>query len=80
MINLTKEQVDKLLERWDQSEPEIQRQSMAAFVVAYESLKELLQRLLQWDHFDAAGDGTYWRKEIEAKIQELTVTTSRRLT
>lgn len=24
----------------------------------------LLKRLLEWDHFDAAGDGAYWRKEI----------------
>lgn len=32
--------------------------------------QEVLRRLLQWDHFDAAGDGPYWRKEIAAALSE----------
>lgn len=31
----------------------------------YESL---LRRLLKWDHFEAASDGAYWRREIEAAL------------
>lgn len=34
-----------------------------------ESLVGLLERILQWDHFDAAGDGDYWRREIQSSIR-----------
>lgn len=28
-------------------------------------LRDLLQRIKQWDHMDVAGDGPYWKKEID---------------
>lgn len=31
--------------------------------------EDLLRRLLQWDHFDGAGDGPYWRGAIEASLE-----------
>jgi hypothetical protein len=33
--------------------------------------REVLVRLLQWDHFDGAADGPYWRREISAAITRL---------
>ena len=32
------------------------------------AVTDLLKRLLEWDHFDTAGDGAYWRKEINALL------------
>lgn len=31
--------------------------------------RELLRRLLKWDHLDAAADGPYWRSQIHAALQ-----------
>lgn len=33
-------------------------------------LRSVLERLFQWDHFDAAGDGSFWRKEITTALAE----------
>lgn len=30
--------------------------------------ENLLRRLLEWDHFEGAVDGAYWRKEINAAL------------
>ena len=34
-----------------------------------ERLRAVLTRLLEWDHFDAAGDGPFWRREIIAALE-----------
>lgn len=33
------------------------------------ALEDVLTRLMSWDHFDAAADGTYWRSEITTALR-----------
>ena len=33
-----------------------------------ERLRALLQRFYEWDHMDGAGDGPYWRDEIDKAL------------
>ena len=30
--------------------------------------RELLERLRQWDHLDTAGDGPFWKREIDKEL------------
>lgn len=34
-----------------------------------EAARELLRRLYNWDHMDTAGDGAYWRGEIDKVLR-----------
>ena len=36
-----------------------------------ERLRALLRRLYEWDHMDSAGDGPYWRSEIERVLDQV---------
>ena len=36
--------------------------------VEVDGLRALLQRLYEWDHMDGAGDGPYWRDEIDKAL------------
>lgn len=33
-----------------------------------EELENLLKRIRQWDHLDLAGDGSFWKKEIDTVL------------
>lgn len=35
-----------------------------------EQLRGLLQRLYEWDHMASAGDGPYWRGEIDKVLRQ----------
>ncbi len=33
-------------------------------------MKELLKRMLEWDHLNAAADGEYWKREIQSAVDD----------
>jgi hypothetical protein len=35
------------------------------------AVARVLRRLRQWDHLDTAGDGLYWKREIDAALAAL---------
>lgn len=35
-----------------------------------ERMRDLLVRLREWDHLDEAGDGAFWRAEIDAVLAD----------
>jgi hypothetical protein len=35
-----------------------------------ERLRGLLLRIRHWDHLDGAADGSFWKREIDAAMQE----------
>ena len=40
----------------------------ADLLLAAPDMLSLCERLLAWDHLDGAGDGPYWRRELEKVV------------
>ena len=46
----------------------VTRTEIAALEAKLEAVERLLRRLHEWDMMDVAGDGPYWRREIDAAL------------
>jgi hypothetical protein len=41
-------------------------------IIAAPDMLNLLKQLRQWDHLDSAGDGPFWKEQIDAVIKKAT--------
>lgn len=46
--------------------------SNARLIAAAPDLLDLVRRLREWDHLDTAGDGEFWKRELDAAIAKAT--------
>jgi hypothetical protein len=51
---------------------EFYKQAMHEAEAGERKMRDLLQRIHDWDHMDTAGDGPYWRMEIRTALNQLT--------
>lgn len=47
------------------------REANARLIAVSPCMFELLQRIRQWDQLDTAGDGAYWKQQIDAVIENV---------